>query len=187
MANFKDSPFFSTHNDYYTPKIAWEQIAKFIPKNYRIFEAFCLNCNLQSAKYIEELGYEVIADNNLDFLEGELPSKESYDCILSNPPFQRINSWKKRKNNLKYRCIKKLFDLDKPFIILLNSMNLCSKWWKEVIKGNEEHIKFIYPSKKINYDKYEKDGKTKIIVKKNNCSFISVYVTYKMLKQNHWV
>tara|TARA_Y100001973_G_C5201680_1_gene338228 strand:- start:515 stop:1078 length:564 start_codon:yes stop_codon:yes gene_type:complete len=187
MANFKDSPHFSTHNDYYTPKIAWEQIVKFIPKNYRIFEAFCLNSNLQSAKYIEELGYEVIADNKLDFLSDELPSKESYEMVLSNPPFQRINSWKKRKDNLKYRCIKKLFELDKPFIILLNSTNIFSKWWKELVKGKESDVRFIFPSKKINYDKYEVGGKRKIQTGKNACSFNSVYITYKMLKNNHWI
>ena len=30
MANFKASPIFATHNDYYTPKSAWENIKPFI-------------------------------------------------------------------------------------------------------------------------------------------------------------
>lgn len=188
MANFKDSPHFSTHDDYYTPKSAWKQITKFIPESYRIFEAFNLGSNLQSAKHLKELGYEVIADNKIDFLNNKhLPPKDSYDIIISNPPFQRINSWKKRKDNLKYKCIKKLFDLDKPFIILLNSTNIFSKWWMELVKGKEMDVKFIFPSKKINYDKYEKGGKKKVNVKKNACSFNSIYVTYKMLKNNYWV
>ena len=47
MANFKDSPHFSTHNDYYTPKSAWEQIQNFISKDKTIYEAFMLNSNNQ--------------------------------------------------------------------------------------------------------------------------------------------
>ena len=48
MANFKDTNTFSIHNDYYTPKYAWEQIKHFIPKNTTIYESFMLGSNEQS-------------------------------------------------------------------------------------------------------------------------------------------
>ena len=146
MANFKDSPHFSTHNDYYTPKSAWEQIQNFISKDKTIYEAFMLNSNEQSKKYLTELGYKVVGDKTIDFLTNDL-DKDSYDIIISNPPFERIKSFKKRNDNLKYKCIKKLLDNDKPFIILINSMNLCSRWFSELCKDKD--IKIIYPKKKL--------------------------------------
>ena len=88
MANFKDSPHFSTHNDYYTPKSAWEQIQNFISKDKTIYEAFMLNSNEQSKKYLTELGYKVVGDKTIDFLTNDL-DKDSYDIIISNPPFQK--------------------------------------------------------------------------------------------------
>tara|TARA_R110002020_G_scaffold230429_1_gene441304 strand:- start:733 stop:1299 length:567 start_codon:yes stop_codon:yes gene_type:complete len=188
MANFKDSPHFTNHNDYYTQKSTWQQIKKFIPENLRVFEAFCLNSNLQSAEYLRELGYVVIADNKIDCLNNDhLPASADYDVIISNPPFERIRSWKERKNNLKYKCIKKLFELNKPFCILMNSTNIHAKWFGELMEGHETDVKFIYPTKKIQYDKYEIGGKKKMETKKNACSFNSIYFTYKLLKNNHWI
>jgi hypothetical protein len=202
MSNFKDSPHFATHNDYYTPKSAWENIDHILTqiqvqkskskrknKNLVIFEAFNLGSNLQSPKYLEEMGYKVIADKTIDFLNDDhLPKKKSYDIIVSNPPFERIKSWKQRKENLKYKCIKKLFDLGKPFIILLNSTNIFSKWWAELVAPHKNDVKFIFPSKKIQYDKYEKGGVVKADTKgKNNCSFNSIYICFKVLKSNEWI
>ena len=184
MANFKDSPLFSTHNDYYTPKSAWANIQHLIPKDKIIYEAFMLNSNEQSKKYLTELGYEVVGDKTIDFLNNDL-DKSTYDIVVSNPPFERIRSFKKRNDNLKYKCIKKLLDNDKSFIILINSMNLCSKWFSELFKDKD--IKIIYPKKKINYDKYQSGGINKIQTKKNNCSFISVYICYKVLTKNEWI
>lgn len=188
MANFKDARPFEVHDDYYTKKETWEQIQQFIPKNYRIFEAFCLNSNLQSAEYLRELGYEVIADNTIDFLNDDhLPPKDSYEAILSNPPYQRVPSFKQRKNNIKYKLVEKLFKLDKPFCILMNSTNIHAKWFGELAKPHVEHIRFIYPTKKIDYDKYEKGGTKKIPQRKGHCAFNTIYVTYKLLKHNHWL
>ena len=184
MANFKDSPHFETHNDYYTPKKAWEQIEDFIPKDKVIFESFMLKSNEQSKKYLEELGYKVIGNKNVDFLDESTWTGEDYDIIVSNPPFERIKSFKKREENLKYKCIKKLFDLDKPFIIILNSLNMFQKWFKELSEGKD--IKFIFPTKKIEFDKY-KEGGEEIIKSKGACSFNSVYVCYKVLEKNEWI
>lgn len=184
MSNFKDSPYFNIHNDYYTPKSAWKNIQHLIPKDKIIYEAFMLNSNEQSKKYLQELGYNVVGDKTIDFLTNDL-DKDSYDIVVSNPPFERIRSFKKRKTNLKYMCIQKLLDNDKPFIILINSMNLCSKWFSELFKDKD--IKIIYPKKKINYDKYESGGINKIETKKNNCSFISVYISYKVVDKNEWI
>ena len=49
MANLVDSHKFSTFDDYYTPKSAWEYIAHLIPKDKIIWEAFCLNSKLSKS------------------------------------------------------------------------------------------------------------------------------------------
>ena len=223
MANFKDAPLFSTHDDYYTPLSAWKNIVPFIKnKNFnKVFECFLLNSNEQSKRNLETLGFQVIGNKKVDFLNEETFTEEmknkDYDIIISNPPFQRIKSFQQRKENLKYKCIKKLFDNDKPFIILLNSTNIFQKWFKELTENKD--IKFIFPSKKIEYDKYEEGGE-KIIYnktdywkkiqkekgyrlkkqmtqeekdymnnldKEGSCSFNSIYVCYKVLDKNEWI
>ena len=127
MANYKDCPVFNTHNDYYTPKSAWENIQHLITKDKIIYECFMLNSNEQSKQYLH----------------------------------------------------------DKPFIILINSTNTLQKWYKELVIGKD--IKFIFTSKKINYDKYEEGGIKKIEQKKNACSFNAIYMTYKILDKNEWI
>jgi hypothetical protein len=193
MSNFKDSPKFSTHNDYYTPKSAWEQIKHFLEVrgHKRIFEPFLLNSNEQSKHYLEELGFSVIGNKNVDFLDETTwdleMERKYYDCIVSNPPFERIKSFKDRKDNLKYKCIKKLIDNDKPFIILMNSTNMFQKWFMELVEGETGGwIKFIFPSKKIQYDKYKEGGEEKEDTGKQ-CSFNSIYVCYKLLDKNEWI
>tara|TARA_A100001391_G_C5007508_1_gene262380 strand:+ start:381 stop:953 length:573 start_codon:yes stop_codon:yes gene_type:complete len=190
MSNFKDSPKFSTHNDYYTPLSAWEQIKPFIDKKgfKKVFECFLLGSNEQSKKNLKKLGYKVIGTKNVDFLNNETWSNEminkKYDIIISNPPYERIKSFKQRKENLKYKCIEKLISLDKPFIILMNSTNIFQKWFQELV--NNKDIKFIFPSKKIEYDKYKEGGEEKL-KSGGSCSFNSIYVTYKVLDKNEFI
>lgn len=192
MSNFKDCPKYKIHDDYYTPKSAWVNIQHFIrQKGNNVFEPFMLNSNEQSKQYLEELGFNVLGNKNIDFLNEttwtEDMKNKNYDIIVSNPPFNKIISYPRRKESIKYNCIEKLIKNDKPFIILLNSTNLFSKWFHYLIKDINKDIKFIYPTQKINYDKYEKGGVDKIKVEKNSASFNSVYVCYKVLDNNEWL
>lgn len=226
MSNFKDAPTFSTHDDYYTPKYAWEQIRDIINKDYqeihgdkeslKVFECFSYQSNEQSIRNLSELGYNVIGNKSVDYLDNNTWTKDmvegNYDIVLSNPPYQRIKSYKDRHNNLKYKCIKKLVDSDKPFVLLMNSTNMFQKWFIDIINGKD--IKFIFPTKKINYDKYDKGGVNKVISKKaylnslnkkvkeltpeekiiydskedlKSASFNSIYVCYKTITVNRWI
>lgn len=162
MANLKDSTKFVVHNDYYTPKSAWEKINHLIPKDKVIWEACMLNSNLsKSPQYLTELNHKVIYNTEWDILK-ESPN---YDIIITNPPFE---------TKLKIQILKRLVELDKPFIIILNSLNLFSKYLTEIL--NTEFIQIITPRSKINFDKLVDN----VIVKTNNCSFYCVYVAYKM-------
>tara|TARA_R100001163_G_scaffold65124_1_gene61219 strand:+ start:97 stop:675 length:579 start_codon:yes stop_codon:yes gene_type:complete len=192
MANYKDCPKFNTHNDYYTPYSAWEQIKPYIQEKgfNKIFECFLLNSNEQSKKHLQKLGFEVIGNKNVNFLEEETWSEEminkEYDCILSNPPYERVKSYKDRENNLKYKCIKKLFEIDKPFVVILNSCNMFQKWFKELV--GDKDIYFIISSKKIQFDKY-KEGGEELIKQPPSCSssFNAIYVCYKVIDSNIWI
>ena len=165
MSNFKDSPHFQVHNDYYTPKSAWEWINDIIPKDKIIWESCMLNSiHSKSPQYLMELGNQVVYDINYDMLSDQ---PDNFDMIITNPPFE---------TDLKKEILKKLVEIDKPFIIIMNSCNLFSKYMRTIFKDNFKYLQIITPSTKIQYDKYVENQ----FVKTKNCSFYSVFVCYKM-------
>lgn len=165
MANLKDSPKFKIHNDYYTPKYAWEKINHLIPKDKVVWEACMLNSHLsKSADYLIELGNKVVYDTSWNIL------KENHgDIIITNPPFE---------TKIKIEILKRLVELDKPFIIIMNSMNTFANYFTEIL--DKRYIQIITHRGKINFDKMENDKLTKT----KNCSFYCVYVAYKMNLKN---
>ena len=187
MSNFADSPTFSNHNDYYTPKSAWEIVAPYVRRRgfNKVYEPCLLNSNEQSKKYLEELGFNVLGNKNHNFLTDENVNPIDYQIIWTNPPFERIKSYNQRHDNLKYKILKKIIDTKKPFIIILNSTNIFQKWFKELFE-NINDIKFIFPSKKIQYEKYKEGGVEKL-ESGSGASFNSVFITHKLLDRNIWV
>tara|TARA_Y100000004_G_C8924808_1_gene417115 strand:- start:423 stop:941 length:519 start_codon:yes stop_codon:yes gene_type:complete len=170
MSNFKDSPKFTKHDDYYTPKWVWEQVQEFIPKDKIIWEMCLLNSNEQSKKNLIELGYEVVGDKSVDCLTETFPC----DIIVTNPPFS---------TELKINILKKLISLDKPFMIIMNACNIFTKYFHEIM-GDKE-IYYIYPKGKLYYDKYNGEELISPHEKNKNCSFYSVYVCYKLIDRNY--
>lgn len=168
MANLKDCCKFNIHDDFFTRKKTWEQIKEFIPNDKIIWEFCLLNSNEQSKKHLQELGFEVVGDKTIDFFEHNMG-----DILISNIPFS---------SEIKIRMLKRLVELDKPFIIIMNSMNTFTKYFKEIFENKE--IYYITPSTKIHYDKYI-DGELKET--KNNTSFYSIYVCYKVIDKNIWI
>ena len=63
MAGFHTKTF-TKHDDYMTPKKAWEDIKHLIPPNKIIWEAFYGDGS--SGNYLKELGFNVI-HNDIDF------------------------------------------------------------------------------------------------------------------------
>ena len=78
MAGFHTKTFIK-HDDYMTPKYAWENIIEYIPKNKVIWEAFYGDG--KSGDYLKELGLTVIHEQ-IDFFK-----ENKGDIIISNPPF----------------------------------------------------------------------------------------------------
>ena len=98
MAGFQTKTFLK-HDDYMTPKYAWENIAHLIPKDKIIWEAFYGNG--KSGQDLKELGFQVI-HKPIDFFENDLG-----DIIISNPPFSKSKE-----------VMNRMYEIDKPFILI---------------------------------------------------------------------
>ena len=167
MAMCKDCPNFKVHDDYYTPKSAWENINHLIPKDKIIWEACMLNSHKsKSPEYLEALGHTVVFNREWNILEDE---PDNYDMIITNPPFE---------TKIKKQILMKLVELDKPFILVMNCMNTFTKYIRDIFKGNIKHLQMITPSGKINFDKLDYD--TNELKPTKSCSFYCIYLCYKM-------
>jgi hypothetical protein len=146
------------HDDYMTPKYAWENIKQYIPKDKVIWEAFYGDGN--SGKYLQELGFNVI-HKDIDFFENN-----EGDIIVSNPPFSKSKE-----------VIKRLKELDKPFIVIFPSQKINTSYMRNAFKG-DERLQIIIPRKRIHFLKVV-DGKP-VPNWKNACSFDCFYYCWKM-------
>jgi hypothetical protein len=160
MAVFHNKSFLK-YDEYMTPKYAWENIQHFIPKDKVIWEAFYGDGT--SGNYLKELGYKVIHEP-VDFFENNLG-----DIIVSNPPFSNTKE-----------IMTRLFEIDKPFIILLSQSKLFTQYLQKIIK--DKKIQLIIPKKRIHFTKLV-DGKVPDKWK-NSCNFDCLYYCYKMNLSN---
>ena len=146
----------SKHDDYMTPKSAWENISHFIPKDKKIWEAFYGDGT--SGKHLTELGFDVIHED-IDFF------KENHgDIIVSNPPFSKSKE-----------IFNRLYELDKPFIIICPVSKMNTGYFR-IFK--DSNIQVIIPKKRIHFVKLI-DGKVPEKWK-NACNFDCYYYCYKI-------
>ena len=158
MSDFTAKTFLK-HDDYMTPKYAWENIQQYIPKDKIIWEAFMGDG--KSGEYLTELGFNVIHNDN-DFFEND-----EGDIVVSNPPFSKS---KEVMNRLKI--------LDKPFIIIMPCSKICTSYFRENFKNTDSKLQIIIPRKRIHFLK-QVNG---VIPEgwKNACCFDCFYYCYKM-------
>lgn len=159
MAGFHTKTF-TKHDDYMTPKHAWENIQHLIPNNKLIWEAFYGDG--KSGEYLEDLGFNVI-HKEVDFFDNDLG-----DIIISNPPFSKSKE-----------VMQRLAKLDKPFIIIMPSSKINTGYFREYFKN--KGIQIIIPPKRIHFNKLV-DGK--IVDGKSSCNFDCFYYCYKMGFEN---
>ncbi len=150
MAGFHTKTFIK-HDDYMTPKDAWENIQQFIPKNKIIWEAFYGDG--KSGNYLKELGFNVIHEE-IDFFKNN-----KGHIIVSNPPFSMAKD-----------IMNRLFELDKPFILIFPSSKINTQYFR---KWKDRNIQIIIPRKRI---QFVKDG-NKL---ENKCNFDCFYYCYKI-------
>lgn len=145
------------HDDYMTPKSAWENIAKYIPKDKVIWEAFYGDG--VSGKYLKELGFNVIHEP-IDFFESD-----EGDIIVSNPPFSIIKD-----------ILPRMKELGKPFILILPSQKLHTSYFRKLF-ANDKDLQLIVPFRRIEFLKM-KDGKP--LKANGHCCFDCLYFCWKM-------
>ena len=168
MAKLNDCPKFDPNeNDYYTTKQMWENISHLVPKDKVIWEACLLDSKSISMNYWKEMGYEIVGNNTWNCLN-YYPI--NYDIIITNPPFE---------TKIKQKILKHLVKLDKPFIIILNCMNIYSKYFRDIFGENIKHLQQIIPEGKIKYEVFNKE-KNCLEKCKKDPAFYSCYLAYKM-------
>tara|TARA_Y100001972_G_scaffold33145_1_gene41167 strand:+ start:40 stop:534 length:495 start_codon:yes stop_codon:yes gene_type:complete len=154
MAGYETKTF-SKHDEYMTPKSAWENIKQYIPKDKVIWE--CFYGNGKSGEYLREMGYEVIHED-IDFF-----SNDKGDIIISNPPFTK-----------KKEVFQRLIDLDKPFIMVCPQQLIFTQYFKKIMENKT--LQIIIPRRRIQFIKI-KDGEE---LKENKCNFDCFYYCHKI-------
>ena len=162
MAGFS-TKLFIKHDDYMTPKSAWENIQHLIPKDKKIWESFYGDG--KSGDDLKSLGFNVI-HKPIDFFDDE--SLPEYDILISNPPFSKSKA-----------VVQRLKELGKPFIIIMPSPKICTSYFRETFKDEKENpLQIIIPRKRIQFKKLV-DGKIPIGYK-SDCNFDCFYYCWKM-------
>ena len=134
MAGFQTKTF-AKHDDYMTPKFAWENIKQYIPKDKVIWEAFYGDGT--SGTNLQELGFTRTIHLDLDFFENDLG-----EIVVSNPPYSENK-----------RILTRLKELNKPFILILPSYVLICKYLRELFSDTEDQLQIIIPRKRIQFIK----------------------------------
>ena len=159
MATFHPTTF-TAYDDWMTPESAWDNIKQYIPKDKIIWEAFYGNGT--SGAHLRKLGFDVIHEDNLDFFENNRG-----EIVVSNPPYSR---------DLLPRVLKRLHELDKPFIMIMPCSKICTKYFQELKKFKNE-IKIIIPPNRI---KFKKLVNGEIDTTKNSPNFDCFYYCWKI-------
>ncbi len=163
MAGFQTKTF-TKHDDYTTPKYAWENILQYIPKDKVIWE--CFYADGTSGTYLEELGFNVI-HKQVDFFENDLG-----DILISNPPFTK-----------KEAVFKRLKEIGKPFIMILPCSTITCQYFRRLFAEETDRIQIIIPRKRIQFTKIEDKKKTTV----GKCNFDCFYYCWKMNLPNDMV
>jgi hypothetical protein len=158
MAGFHTKTF-TEHDDYMTPRSAWEAIRHIIPKDKILWEAFYGNG--QSQQYLQEMGYTVEGGKDEDFFQ-----HNKGEMVVSNPPFTIIPS-----------ILERLVALDKPFILIMPSSKINTQYFRKLFSTRQ--IQIIIPRKRIQFEKVVNGEK----IESNKCNFDCFYYCYKMNMQ----
>lgn len=155
----------SGNDEFYTPYYAIEPILEYIPTDIKVWCPFDTEESL-FVKVLESRGNDVVCshiENGQDFFEYE---PEEYDIIVSNPPY-----------SLKNEVFERLFNLGKPFAVLVGVVGLFeSKRRFNLFKENEFEI--MYFDKRVSYFQDFSEVKPS-----KNPPFSSVYLSSKLLPE----
>tara|TARA_R110000772_G_scaffold177208_4_gene288825 strand:- start:708 stop:1214 length:507 start_codon:yes stop_codon:yes gene_type:complete len=138
MATFRDyQPV--KFDDFFTQENTFKQISKFIPKDKKIYMPFYSpysKCNELLGKYIDnEIVYE-----DKDFFSYNITD----GIIVDNPPF-----------SIKQSILKKLYEDDTPFMLILPISSICYKYFRMF---NDGDIQMLIFNGRPKYNKCNTEG-----------------------------
>jgi len=155
----------SKDNEWFTPPYAVDPILRYIPKYSLVWCPF----DTEDSWYVKKLhehDCEVIAthiQNGWDFFDMNTPE---CDIILSNPPY-----------SCRTEVLQKLFEIDKPFGMLLGVVGLFESQKRfEMFRDNEFEI--MYFNRRVSFFKDYSEQKPSV-----HPPFSTVYVCHKLLPQ----
>ena len=161
MATFQTKSFLK-NDDYMTPRSAWEDIKKYIPKEKTIWEAFYGDG--QSGNHLKNMDFDVIHES-VDFFENNLG-----EIVVSNPPFTLIP-----------KILQRLVELEKPFILIMPSSKINTQYFRKIfskVATGGDPVQIIIPKKRIQFLKMI-DGQVDEN-QKSSCNFDCFYYCWKM-------
>lgn len=106
MSNWLRTGAFNEKDEYYTPKILVDAIVPYIPAGKTVWCPFD-TCNSEFVNAFK-VNHKVIHSHIWDGKDFFKYEPDTYDYIVSNPPFTR-----------KLEVLQRLYDLDKPFAMVL--------------------------------------------------------------------
>lgn len=131
---------FNKNDEYYTPKYAVYPIIKYLKPNSVIWCPF----DKEESNYVQVLreeGFTVLyshIETGGDFFNIKVPE---CDYIISNPPY-----------SLKEEVFKKLYEIEKPFAMLINFQGIFDNRKRfEMFKNNR--VEMLWLSPRVNYIK----------------------------------
>ena len=137
---------FNKNDEYYTPAYAVEPILNKLKPNSTIWCPFDTSDSAY-VKVLKENGFKVINTHILtgdDFFSTSVPE---CDYIISNPPY-----------SLKGEVFKRLYEIGKPFAMLINFQGLFDHRQRfEMFKNNR--IELMYLSPRVDYIKPDSPSK----------------------------
>ena len=128
-------------NDHYqTPWYAIKPLEKYIPRDWRIWDCACGEC--QIVKYFVNntendcFGSDILGILGVDFLTTNIEYK--FDCIVTNPPF-----------SLKTEFLERAIAFNKPFAFLMNITSIETQRRQKVFQ--DAGMQLLLPNKRISY------------------------------------
>ena len=149
------------NDEYYTPLEAWSNILNYLPRDKKYLEPFYGSGS--SIQNLRSLGLNVEGED-VDF--NEAIDNFNYDIIITNPAFS---------TNIFKSFLKKLYEIDKPFVIIIPISKITTKYFQNYFKNK---VQIIIPSSRINFIDPSSTSK------KSNPAFASIYVCYKLNLQS---
>ena len=131
---------YKKHDEYTTPPSAWEAINHLIPEGSKVWMPFY--CDGECGKTMRGLGHPVHHRPDEDFFDTTpRVTRNSKWVVVDNPPF-----------SVTKEVLKRLVSLGMPFILIMPTGRLVTKYFREIFDG-VERPQIIIPNKRIKFQK----------------------------------